>query len=217
MGVSLPWPECHVSGRGRYGAGMAEALPLRIFLASPGDLSEERMVISLCVDQHNRRRAGTDAAKFEVVGWESVRGTARRPQEAINELISECHYMITIFKSSWGSEPGSPWGYSSGTEEELFTGLLELGQADQPMRDVWVAFMRSDRPAPQIKTLRNQMSQRHALMYETLDDSVALEEKLTERLEGMGFHGRREGCSTGQFGPIVRQGRSARSHPENRG
>ena len=63
-------------------------------------------------------------------GWERVRGTARRPQEAINELIGESHFLIGLFKASWGSEPGSPRGYASGTEEELFTGLLELGRAE---------------------------------------------------------------------------------------
>jgi len=26
--------------------------------------------------------------------------------------------MIVLFKKDWGSEPGSPWGYPSGTEEE---------------------------------------------------------------------------------------------------
>ncbi len=64
-----------------------------------------------------------------------MRGTVRRAQEAINELIAESHFMIALFKNAWGSTPGSPWGYTSGTEEELFTGLLELGQAEQPMRD----------------------------------------------------------------------------------
>lgn len=96
---------------------------------------------------------GTASSKFEVVGWESVRGTARRPQEAINELIHECHYLVALFKKSWGSEPGSPWGYTSGTEEELFTGLLDLGQDDRPMRDVWVAFISDPDPAPQIGAL----------------------------------------------------------------
>ena len=95
--------------------------------------------------------AGVESnAAYEVVGWERVRGTARRPQEAINELIGESHFLIALFKGSWGSEPGSPWGYTSGTEEELFTGLLELGRAEQPMRDVWVVFLDHPSPAGQI-------------------------------------------------------------------
>jgi tetratricopeptide (TPR) repeat protein len=161
---------------------MANALPLRVFVASPGDLLNERKVVSTCIDEHNARQA-SEAAKFEMVGWESVRGTARRPQEAINELISECHYLLAIFKSSWGSEPGSPWGYTSGTEEELFTGLLQLGQTEHPMRDVWVAFIREPSPAPEITELRKQMERCHALMYESIEDIRDLKTKLTDRLQ----------------------------------
>jgi tetratricopeptide (TPR) repeat protein len=162
---------------------MADALPLRIFLASPGDLADEREVVQACVDEHRARRSGQAKVTYEVVGWDRVRGTARRPQEAINELISESHFLIALFKGSWGSEPGSPWGYTSGTEEELFTGLLELGRAEQPMRDVWVAFLEHPAPADQIVNLRRQMSRHHSIMYESIADIRELKEKLTERLE----------------------------------
>lgn len=163
---------------------MVDALPLRIFLASPGDLADEREVVRVCVDEYNARRSGASAVTYEVVGWERVRGTARRPQEAINELIRESHFLVALFKGSWGSEPGSPWGYSSGTEEELFTGLLELGRAEQPMRDVWVAFLDHPSPADRIMGLRQQMSRDHAMMYEVITDVRELKQKLTERLEG---------------------------------
>ena len=161
---------------------MVDALPLRIFLASPGDLGDEREVVRACVDEHNARRRGESNVTYEVVGWERVRGTARRPQEAINELIGESHFLVALFEGSWGSEPGSPWGYTSGTEEELFTGLLELGRAEQPMRDVWVAFLNHPAPADQIVKLRRQMSRHHSMMYESIADIRELKEKLTERL-----------------------------------
>lgn len=162
---------------------MVDALPLRIFLASPSDLAAEREVVRVCVDEHNARRKGESNVTYEVVGWDRVRGTARRPQEAINELIIESHFLITLLKGSWGSEPGSPWGYTSGTEEELFTGLLELGRAGQPMRDVWVAFLDNPSPAEQIVELRKQMSAQHSMMYESIVDSRDFKDKLTERLE----------------------------------
>ena len=155
---------------------MVDALPLRIFQASPGDLRDEREVVRACVDEYNTRRRGGSNVTYEVVGWERVRGTARRPQEAINELIAESHFLVALFKKSWGSEPGSPWGYTSGTEEELFTGLLELGRAEQPMRDVWVAFLDHPSPADQIVNLRQQMSRRHSMMYESIADIRELKE-----------------------------------------
>jgi tetratricopeptide (TPR) repeat protein len=119
---------------------------------------------------------------FAVVGWEQVRGTARRPQEAINELIGESHFLIVLFRDRWGSEPGSPWGYTSGTEEELFTSLLHLGESDRPMRDVWVAFLSHEAPADEIHQLRDQLSKKNALLYESIVDVRDLKQKLGERL-----------------------------------
>ncbi len=66
--------------------------------------------------------------------------------------------MMVLFRGAWGSAPGSPWGYTSGTEEELFTGLLELGQAEQPMRDVWVGFVEDSNPNERIVKLRQRSS-----------------------------------------------------------
>lgn len=157
-------------------------LPLRIFLATPGDLSDERQVVATTIEEHNRRHRGKTNPGFQIVGWEQVRGTAQRPQEAINELISECHFMIVMFKQKWGSEPGSPWGYTSGTEEELFTGLLELGQADQPMKDVWVAFMSHASPEERVTRLKEQMVREHSMLFEATAGIRELKEKLAERL-----------------------------------
>ncbi len=161
---------------------MADGNPLRVFVATPGDLASERKVVDTIIAEHNARQ-GSDATRFEMVGWESVRGTARRPQEAINELLGECHYLVALFKESWGSAPGSPWGYTSGTEEELFTALLQLGQEDRPMRDVWVAFLHDASPASEIVKLRDQMSNQHSVMYEPVSDIRDLKTKLTQRLE----------------------------------
>ena len=165
---------------------MANALPLRIFLASPGDLPNERQTIRVCVDEYNARRSEISQVRFEIVAWDQVRGTARRAQGAINELVEESHYLVALFKRAWGSEPGSPWGYTSGTEEELFTGLLELGLEEQPMRDVWVGFLQDPSPDAQVLALRTQLAQRHSMLYEDLIDLRDLKEKFAERLEAWG-------------------------------
>lgn len=162
---------------------MSDALPLRIFLASPTDLENERAAVRACVREHKARRQGVSNVTFEVIESDRVRGTARRAQEAIDELIAESHFMIVLFKSAWGSEPGSPWGYTSGTEEELFTGLLELGQVEQPMRDIWFAFIDDPNPNERIVKLRQEIVDRHSVMFESITDLRDLKRKLTERLE----------------------------------
>ena len=183
---------------------MVDALPLRIFLASPGDLENERTAVRLCVEEHNARRRQSSNVTYEVVGWDRVRGTARRPQEAINELIAESHFLIALFKRSWGSEPGSPWGYTSGTEEELFTALLDLGRAEALMRDVWVAFLRDSWPAEQVVKLRDQMSEHHSMMYESIDD-VREAQGETDRPPGrVGGAGRPQGGTTHRVADFIR-------------
>jgi tetratricopeptide (TPR) repeat protein len=162
---------------------MVDALPLRIFLASPGDLEDERAAVRACVEDQQAGRDGQSGVTYEVIEWDRVRGTARRTQEAIDELIAESHFMIVLFKRAWGSAPGSPWGYTSGTEEELFTGLLELGQPEQPMRDVWVGFIDDSDPDQHIVDLRQQIIDRHSLLFESIADADDLRVKLADRLE----------------------------------
>ena len=155
---------------------------LRIFLASPGDLEDERSAVAKCVDTYNQL-ADPGGPTFEVMDWSLTRGTARRAQGAINELIATSHFMIVLFKESWGSTPGSPWGYSSGTEEELFTGLLELGQAGQPMRDIWVGFCSTPSPDPRVGALKKSLIDEHAVMFESLAGTTDLLSKLADRLQ----------------------------------
>jgi tetratricopeptide (TPR) repeat protein len=161
---------------------MADALPLRIFLASPAGLEAERELVRSCVAEFNSGNRHS-VINYEVVGWERVRGTARRPQEAINELIGESHFLVALLRDRWGSAPGSPWGYTSGTEEELFSALLDLGLAEQPMRDVWVAFLAHEAPDERVCGLQRQMANHHSMLYESIADVRDLKDKLTERLE----------------------------------
>lgn len=157
---------------------------MRVFIASPGDLLDERSIAATTIDEYNSTAAYSNGLSYEAIGWEQVRGTARRPQEEIDELIHDSHFLIALFGQSWGSHPGSPWGYTSGTEEELFTALLDLTQKELPMRDVWVAFRSIKNPDPPITELKNSISEKHALLYDTFATQAELEAKLKERLRG---------------------------------
>lgn len=158
--------------------------PLRVFLASPSDLEGERELVRSTIVRYNATRRRPDEREYIVVGWDATRATARRPQDQINELIANSEFMIVLFKADWGSDPGSPFGYTSGTEEELFTGLLELGTAEQPLEDIWLAFIDAPSPAPQVTALRNQLRERHALLYESISSDMDLDRKLSDRLDG---------------------------------
>lgn len=163
---------------------MTGEAPLRVFLASPGDLISERALVKSVIDRYNTRRRRDDERLYELVAWEDTRGTARRPQDEINALIGSCEFMIVLLKASWGSAPGSPFGYTSGTEEEFFTGLLELGIREQPLEDIWVGFVDAPAPAIEITDLKNQLRQRHSLLYESIESELDLDRKLSDRLDG---------------------------------
>jgi tetratricopeptide (TPR) repeat protein len=165
---------------------------LRVFVASPGDASDERAEALNCVERVNSELAKDGESEFELVGWEIVRGTAQRPQEAINELIDSCDYLICVFRRSWGSDPGGTLGFTSGTEEELFTALLGLGREAHPMRDVWLAFVDADGVSTEVTDLKIQIQTRHALMYETVADVGDFREKLEQRLTGWATATRKE-------------------------
>lgn len=145
---------------------MSDAPNLRVFIASPGDCSRERERVRQVIDEVSLRNLSDDLSQIETVGWEQVPGTARRPQEVINDDLRRCDYLIVLLKDNWGSEPGSRWGYSSGTEEELFTGLLELQDRHAPMRDVFIIFLEGGTPSREIAALRDQLNTTHGLMYE---------------------------------------------------
>ncbi len=157
--------------------------PFRVFLASPGDLDAERQVIRDEVTAYNGL-PDRKTPEIALVGWEHISGTTVRPQSEINRFVESCDFMIVMFKERWGSNPGGQTGYSSGTEEELFTGLLALGRPESPMRDIWVAFMPGREPEDQVRALRHSMEEHHALLYENPSNPADLKERLGRRLRG---------------------------------
>jgi tetratricopeptide (TPR) repeat protein len=158
--------------------------PHRLFIASPRDLPDERAATRHCVDTVNRRLVREGLPSFDLVGWEIVSGTAERPQEAINELIHQCDFLLAIFKSKWGGSPGGPRGFTSGTEEEIFEALLDLADENGRIRDLWIAFANSAEAEQPIIEFKAQIVERNALLYETFSSTPDLLEKLTARLLG---------------------------------
>lgn len=163
---------------------MTAEAPLRVFLASPGDLIDERALVKSAIERYNSTRRREGERPYQLVEWGQTRGTAQRPQGEINTLISSAEFLIVLFKASWGSATGSPFGYTSGTEEELFTGLLELGVREQPLEDIWVGFVDDPSPETEITELKKQMQIRHPLLYESIAGDLELDRKLSDRLEG---------------------------------
>ena len=92
---------------------------LQLFLASPGDVVEEREIVEKVVNEFNitwRREIGKS---IEIVRWEShsVPGVGADPQELINEQIgSEYDIFVGIMWTKFGSPTLRA---ESGTQEEF--------------------------------------------------------------------------------------------------
>lgn len=95
---------------------MAKLDPVKIFLASPGDLAEERNlfpgVLRLLNDVVGRRLNH----RLEPLGWEDALPNWGRPQALINQDVRQCEVFIMLLWKRWGMPSGQ---YSSGTEEEF--------------------------------------------------------------------------------------------------
>ena len=88
---------------------------LRVFIASPGDLGEERRLFRDIVDEMNQLKADGMGLLLKPLGWEDVPPGVGRPQGLIDKYIEECDLMVMLLWTRWGTPTGE---YSSGFEEE---------------------------------------------------------------------------------------------------
>jgi uncharacterized protein DUF4062 len=107
---------------------------LRVFLASPGGVADERAAVRAVADEVNRvlRRHGW---MIEVLGWEDRGPTGGRPQSDINADVELCDVFVGILGRRWGTPTGDS---SSGFAEEweLASGRF----ADSGAPDLWLYF-----------------------------------------------------------------------------
>ncbi len=170
---------------------LAGKLPIRVFVAAPSDLGAERAILSSIVE--GMSADPISAEEFTLVDWTQVPGTVGRPQDAINEVIQSCDYMICMFKAQWGTDPGGDT-YSSGTEEEFFNGLISLGVSDKPLKDIWLVFVStsSQEPDQQICDLRSQIEKTHTVLYGRAHDSEEFRKMAQNRLQAWSSYSARK-------------------------
>lgn len=126
---------------------------VRIFLASPGDVAEERACAARVVEQLDREIGRPLNVALEILRWETHAAPGLgRPQALISPLVDECEIFIGILWTRFGSPPGttdSGESFSSGTEEEFLRAHQRWAQAGgRPESLPRVMFYFSDRVLP---------------------------------------------------------------------
>jgi len=105
---------------------------IKIFLASPGGLAEERALVKKVVDEYNENSAEFHGYQIKLIGWEHTVSVFGRPQATINLELQQCEYFIGLMWDYWGSAPDITGDYTSGFEEEFKTSVNRRENTDQP-------------------------------------------------------------------------------------
>jgi len=133
--------------RGNVGAQPAG---YRIFLASPGDVRDERELARVVIEQVRLERAFRERVNLEIIAWDQpgvavAMEAGLTPQEAIKRGLpqpSQCDLVVVILWSRMGTplpaEYTKPDGtaYRSGTEWEYRDAITAAQRSDRPK--VWL-------------------------------------------------------------------------------
>jgi hypothetical protein len=103
---------------------------IRVFLASPGDLREERRAARDVVEEFNKLWADSLGYQVELIGWEDTLSQYGRPQGIINQDLARCELVLGMMWKRWGTSPSQTGPFTSGFEEEFETSLASRRRAE---------------------------------------------------------------------------------------
>jgi len=107
-----------------------------VFLASPGDLAEERQAAKEVVEEVSKT-ARELGISLELLGWEDTLPGAQRPQAAINEDLDQADLFVGLLWRRWGQPTGTP-PFTSGFEEEFHRASDRRKRVGAP--EMWLFF-----------------------------------------------------------------------------
>ena len=105
---------------------------LRAFLASPGDLQDERRAIHDVVVEFNESWADELGYQIELLGWEETVPGYGRPQHLINQEVDRCDLFIGMIWKKWGTPPSKDGEFTSGFHEEFERAMARRERGDSP-------------------------------------------------------------------------------------
>lgn len=162
---------------------------VKVFLASPGDLAEERRIAKAIVDDFNSQLADVLGYQVELVGWEDTLPGVGRPQAIINRDLDGCDLFIGMLWKRWGTPPGIE-PYTSGFEEEFNRSMMRNAQEGRPeinllLKDLDPASL-SD-PGDHLKkviSFKEQVFSEKKLLASTFADARDFEGKFRKCIQG---------------------------------
>ncbi|NEV79111.1 DUF4062 domain-containing protein [Rhodopseudomonas sp. BR0C11] len=161
---------------------------IRVFLASPGDLQEERRAAKAVVDEFNKLWADTLGYHVELVGWEDTVSQYGRPQGTINQDLERCELVIGMMWKRWGTPPSKSGPFTSGFEEEFETSLTSRRSTGRP--ELALYFKEVDKellrdPGDELKKVvafREKIAAGKEILFELFKDLSEFEGKVRARI-----------------------------------
>ncbi|ANG97749.1 hypothetical protein A8A54_15420 [Brucella pseudogrignonensis] len=158
---------------------------IKVFLASPGDLKEERTTAKRVVDEENRNHAYSRGYQIELVGWEDTVAQDGRAQEVINRDLDQCDYFIGLLWKRWGTPPG-PEGseFTSGFQEEYERAQSRFKQTTKPgisMLFKEIAREEEQDPGPQLEKViafKQDFTSKFRGLYQSFSGLADFEQKV---------------------------------------
>ena len=105
---------------------------LYAFLASPGDLQDEREAVRDAVDEFNDSWADESGYQIKLLGWEGTAPGFGRPQELINEDVERCDLFLGLMWKRWGTPPDKDGKFTSGFHEEFTQSIARREHSGSP-------------------------------------------------------------------------------------
>ena len=124
-----------------------KVIRLRVFVASPGDVLDERQRLRLVVDELNRTTADRLGLTLDLLDWCTHAGPRMgRPQQVIFDQLAleKWDIFIGILWAHFGTPPGIGESFLSRTEEEFTLAYQVWKKTGRPQ----ILFYRCLRPIP---------------------------------------------------------------------
>jgi len=112
----------------------------RVFVASPGDLGDERRALREVVEQINAIYSKETEWRIELLGLEDTLPGTGRPQELINTDLDKADLFVGCLWQRWGSSSGEDG--KTGFEEEFERALERHDRTRSP--EMWLFFKEVD-------------------------------------------------------------------------
>ena len=157
---------------------------VRVFLASPGDLADERRRAREVIEDANSLVGDTYNCRIELVGWEDTVTVFGRPQEIINRDLERCELFVGVMWKRWGTAPDTEGRFTSGFEEEFENSLARRDATGSPEMSLFFKSVSPDLlndPGEELRKVLNfkqRLIEQKIILFSEFEDANEFEKKL---------------------------------------